>query len=153
MATKEQVSAIMAELGPLMELAAVVEYADAGTWRLDVNDETTVFVELDEDSAVLTLSSEVAALPSSTDLDRLYRLLLQCNGHPERTGGLTLGLDSEDVVTQSLRMPAAGLDRSGLAETVAGFIQRLDGWRTIVRDFNAAPSAGDPQDMTGYLRV
>jgi hypothetical protein len=147
----------MAELGPLGDFAAVTEYPDAKTWQIEINDETIIFAELDEDGAMLALSCEIGKPSPSADAAKLHHLLLKYNGHGEETGGLVLALDSEDIVTQILRVPAAGLDRTALAGIVAEFLRKLEGWRTIVRDFRggAASDGERPEDLTmsGFIRV
>jgi hypothetical protein len=150
---KDQISAVMAELGPVMELAVVTEYPDANTWQLGIDDDTVVFAELDEDHAMLTLNAEVGGVSSSVDAPKLHRLLLQYNAHASINGGLVLGLDGEDIVTQALHMPAAGLDRSALAAAMADFLHKLEGWRGVVRDGAVAASDEQPADTTEYLRV
>jgi altronate dehydratase len=150
--TKDQISAVMAELGPLMELAVVTEYSD-DTWQLGFDDDTIVHAEFDEDRAMLTLNCEVGALSPSADAPKLHRLLLQYNAHAAVNGGLVLGLDSEDIVTQALHIPAAGLERSTLAAAMTDFLHRLEGWRSVVRNTGDAASAERLAETTEYLRV
>jgi Tir chaperone protein (CesT) family len=150
---KEQISAVMAELGPLMELAIVTEFPDANTWQLGIDEDTVVYAELNEDRAMLTLNSEVGAMSPSVDAPKLCRLLLQYNAHAGIGDGLVLGLDIEDIVTQTMLIPAAGLDRSALSAAMADFLQRLEGWRIVLRNTGAAVSDERPDGTTEYLRV
>jgi Tir chaperone protein (CesT) family len=150
---KEQISAVMAELGPLMELAVVREFSDANTWQLGIDEDTVVYAEFDEDRATLILNCEVGALSPSADAPKLHRLLLQYNAHAVINGGLVLGLDADDIVTQALFIPAAGLDRSALAAAMTDFLHKLEGWRSVLRDAGVGAPDERPAEMAEYLRV
>lgn len=141
--SREQVSTVMAEVGPLVDLAAVSEYdEDGGVWTLTVDEETTLVAEWDEAGRALVLSAEAGRPPAGGDRLALYELLLEYNGQWRESGGLVLTLDEPGgVVVQHCRLNAEGLDAGRLAGTVAGFVEALLAWRGIV----TRPSA----DVTG----
>ena len=102
---------------------------------------------------MLTLNCEVGALSPSADAPKLHRLLLQYNAHAAINGGLVIGLDSEDIVTQALHISPAGLDRSALAAAMTDFLHKLEGWRSVLRDAGVAASDERLTETAEYLRV
>ena len=68
----------MAEVGPAANLFVVDEYGDEALWHIAVDEQTTIFAELDEDRNVLVLSAEVAR-PLADQRAALYAFLLRYN--------------------------------------------------------------------------
>jgi hypothetical protein len=122
----------MAELGPAADLAAVAEYPDDSGWGLLIDDETIVDVEIDRANAVLVLSADVCVLPEGR-ADHWCRLMLSFNDQWRDTGGFRLGLSAADgMVSQSLVLPAAGLELASLQERLARFLEVLGAWRAML---------------------
>jgi len=154
MITRELMSSLMAEVGPLANLLSVRENEDASLWQLEMDDETIVFAEFHEARGMLALDASVGAPPEKADSVKLYRLLLEYNVHGDETGGVVLALDREGLVILCFRLPAADLDAADLATVLVDFRQKLSAWRTIVHNF-ASSGAKTSEDLTmaGFLRA
>lgn len=151
----EQVRVLLAELGPVLDLAGVHEQADANTWSLTAQDKTVIFVEFMPDDDRLWLSGEVAT-PRPEERARLYPLMLQYNAQWQQTGGVRLVLDGpEGAIVQACDIPASGLDLPRLSATVRDFRDMLDGWRQIVAGGSRAPAAAGATpgiSAAGFIR-
>ena len=143
MAAKAQIQALVAELGPLLELAEVMAFAAESLWTLVVDEDTVLFLDLEEEQRRLWLSAEVAT-PPAAERARLHDMLLAYNHRWRDTGGLRMSLDGEGgAVVLSYDMPAEGLELSRLAMVVTNFVDVLRAWREGIGQMaTAAPSPG-----------
>ena len=144
MSERDQIRLLMAEIGPMLDLAEVYESADGNSWTLTNQDGGQIFVEFMPDDDRLWLSADVGT-PRAEDCTRLYSLLLQYNARWRETGGVRLVLDApEGTVVQAYDMPAAQLDVPKFVTVFANFATVLGGWRNIVSDAGSAPQVSDP---------
>jgi len=135
----EQVRALMAQIGPVLELAEVLEQAERHAWTLVDQDATVLFAEFLPAEAMLFLSAEAGAPPPEHRAG-LYHLMLQYNARWQETGGVRLALDGPDgAVVQAYTMPVADLDLARLCTVIRNFRANLGGWRTIIADAAATP--------------
>ena len=132
MATTEHVHHLLVELGPLLELGAVVEYDGQNAWSLGVDEETAVHAEFHADEDRLYLSANVASPPEARRA-ATYDLLLQYNNQWTETGGIRMALDGPaGRVVQITDLRVTGLDVSSLESALVSFLEKLRAWRDMV---------------------
>ena len=108
MSVKDHMHRLMSEIGPLLELAAVIESDDGDGWILAIEEDDSVLVELDEAEGRIFLSAEVG-LPDDEARPGLYETLLVYNAQWHASGGVRMALDAPGgEVMQILELPAAG---------------------------------------------
>jgi hypothetical protein len=130
--SSELIHALMAEIGPILDLAEVCERPEEGVWALIDRKGAVLFLECAADDDKLWLSAEVGT-PRPDDAARLYSLMLQYNAQWQQTGGVRLALDApEGAIVQAYDTSIAGLDLPSLCSVIDGFQNILSGWRTIV---------------------
>jgi hypothetical protein len=147
---RAQFSQMMAELGPLFDLAAVLELDQDQGWKLAVDEDTVVSVERDSDTGKVVLSVEVAVVPAETTRE-LMEMLLVYNGQWARTGGVRMSLAAPGgTVVQSVDLSDAALDLSALATVLKNFLDIRAGWRTIIdpagQSTRLAPPLGEENE-------
>ena len=143
MSVKNHVHQLMSEIGPLLELAAVIESDDGDGWILAIDEDDSVLVELDEAEGRIFLSAEVG-LPDDAARPGLYETLLVYNAQWHTSGGVRMALDAPGgEVMQILELPAAGLDAARLAQVFVAFLEVLSGWRAVAA---GGPGGGDGLD-------
>ena len=145
MSVKDHMHRLMSEIGPLLEVAAVIEADDGDGWILAIEEDDSVLVELDEAEGRLFLSAE-AGLPDDEARPGLYETLLVYNAQWYASGGVRMALDEPGgEVVQMLELPAAGLEASRLAQVFVAFLEVLSGWREVVA---GSPGGGDGLDAS-----
>lgn len=127
-----QFTQMMAELGPLFDLAAVIELDGGREWKLAVDEDNLVSVELDPVTGSLVLSADIASLPADKTRDFLEMLLIY-NGQWAQTGGVRMSLtEPGGLVVQSVELFGDALDLSTLATVLKNFLDIRAGWRTVM---------------------
>jgi len=154
MASTEQLNALMAETGAILELAQVVGF-DAGGWALGIDEDTTLFVDHEADQDRIVLSCEVAVVRPGAK-GSVHELLLQYNNQWKSTGGMRLALDGPDgSVIQICDLSTTQLDARAFAGAVRVFFDILQGWRDILsRDpaSGGAPPNSLEMQTLGFIR-
>jgi hypothetical protein len=138
----------LAELGPLLGLAEVVEFATHNLWTLAFDDGDVVEVELDDVHQRVVFCMDVCDLPGE-DLARHARTLLQANLLWRQTGGVRFAL-AEPTVVQMFELPLDRADLSTLATALRNLHVNARLWRAIL---TAVPTAAAPSDSYGAMRV
>src|SRR5262245_11105042 len=85
MAGKDNVHALMRDIGSQLALLEVTEFEELGTWTLVVDETTVLYAEYDEGRNVLVLSADVDK-PTEARRLLLYDLVLQYNNLWRETG-------------------------------------------------------------------
>lgn len=158
MTGRTEMGALMAGVGPRLELAEVTAFAERGTWTLAADPSTVVFADWDEERQGVCLSAEAGIPPRGADLAELYGTLLRFNNHWAETGGARTALDGpgpDAAVVLIYDLPAAGLDLDRLALVLGNFLDTLRAWREIVaHDRAATPDEGTSFDpmRAGFIR-
>ena len=153
MSAKSLVTQVMTEIGPLLELGAVIESDDGDGWILVVDEDNSVLVELDETEERILLSAD-AGLPDDDARPRLYEMLLAYNRQWHATGGIRMALEEPGgEVVQMLELPVAGLGVTRLAQVFVAFLEVLAGWRTIVARQAGADDRSDASTPDGGIPV
>ena len=143
MATFDQVSVVMTQLGERFQCQAIAEFEKNQAWIVMVNDATSFELVLDDSLSLLHLVSEVAPLPQTTPV-RLLELILQYNDQWRATGGLRLGISTERQVTLIATLPALNLDAVALAQRLVRLTEMVNAWRELI-----AASPAEPESKTG----
>ena len=132
MSTRDQLHRVMSEIGPMLELAAVVESDEGDGWLLAIDEEDAVLVELDDAQDRIFLSADAGVPPEEARL-RLYEMLLVYNRQWPASGGVRMALEEPGgEVVQMLELPAAGLDATRLGQILVSYLEILAGWRAVV---------------------
>ena len=161
MTASEQLRSLLAEIGPVLDLAEVYEATGGRTWTLMVRDGATLFADLMPDDSRLWLSAEVGTPPPENRI-QLYTLMLVYNAQWQQTAGVRLALDRPDgAITLAYDMPVAGLDMPSLCTVIRNFCDMRDGWQRIVADASSDRKASgfadgpvQPDDQgAGMIRV
>ena len=96
---------------------------------------------------VIALSGDLGEPPPER-LEALYRTLLEANHLFRETAGATISLDPEAgrfALCKSL--PAALLDQDSFFSEVERFVNAVESWSRLIRDFrSAAAEAGNDED-------
>lgn len=129
----DQVAALFAQVGPILDPLAIDAVMEEQTWGIAVGEDLTVLVQFDEQKNCLVLAADLGTPPAGDRTD-LYELLLQINFHWNATGGNRLALNGPggDVV-QLYEIGAEGLDATRLSEIVASFAEAAKAGRELVQ--------------------
>ena len=140
----------MSEIGPLLELGAIIESDEGDGWVLAIDEDDGVLVELDEAEGRIFLSAD-AGLPDDQIRPGLYETLLVYNAQWDATGGIRMALDEPGGgVVQMLELRAAELDAAKLSQVFVAFLETLSAWRAIVSGRpGAAPGLQAPAPGDG----
>lgn len=136
--SRQHLQHLMREIGPLLDLAEVIEYPDQALWLLVRDAGSVIEVELDEARARLTLSMELGTAP---DDPALHRTLLQYNYLWRHSGGMRMAL-AGDTLVQLLELSVPGLD----SPTLARVLDNLQDNATLWRQLLSAPPQPTPDD-------
>lgn len=132
MSHREHLHHLMTELGPLLEPLEITEFEELNTWTVVMDEDTTLFVDYDEDNDRLTLSADVGT-PAEDIRGRIYRQLLRRNGEALRPGQARLALDEAGgTVVQIVDLPQSNPDVAGLQGAIREFLDTLSEWREAV---------------------
>lgn len=152
----ERVQAVVAEIGPLRDYAAVAAYPKEGLWRVLVDETLIVEIELDEGNGLLILSGSAGEVPAGRDVAALHAMMLDYGAIWRQTGGIQIARDADGSILIVKRVAAAGLDRTALANHVDRFAETLRAWSAIVANPIAAMAERqgepDPAMMAGFIR-
>lgn len=131
MGTREKIEQLLSELGPLLELDAVVAYENLDSWGLIIDEDRTVTVEADFVGRKLILSTALPAPPAKRRADT-YEMLLIFNAHWEESGGLQIGLEEPGgKLSLSYHQALPGLDIDELEAIIKSFVVQADLWADI----------------------
>jgi hypothetical protein len=132
MASRDEVRALLQELGPSTEDIAAIVQVDEAEWAVAYDEETIVSVDVDEDGTVL-LQIEIGQ-PSEDRRLEVYAGLLSYNMLLRETGGVTMALAGEDgPLVQLLTLPLAGLSVADLRTVLANFADKARVWTTALQ--------------------
>lgn len=158
--TFEQVSAMLAEIGPALDVAEIGAMAEDETWLIAVDDETEQSMVLTRDASTgkLFISTHLGA-PPREQLPRACEFALAYNLTWSETDGARLGREPElgefvllhDIVLHDLTAEA-------LRTVLANFLKVSVGLRAVIAtgfgDGDAEANAPDPSaDAHHAIRV
>jgi hypothetical protein len=132
MARKEQIDALLVQVGPVLDPLGIVAYDSENSWRIQVTEDVELILDFDEEQGKLTMSCDLGAPPAG-DRGKLYELMLRNNYHWDATGGSRLAVDAPDgKVVLIFDVPTAELDVSKLSNALSRFADMARAWRHIV---------------------
>lgn len=120
----------MVEIGPLLQLAEVVEFPEQHLWTLVTDDGAVVELELDDEQQRVVLATDVCEL-SPEDVTRHCQTLLHVNLLWRQTGGVRFAL-AETTVVEMLELPLAMADLPTLATAVTNLCASAQEWRQFL---------------------
>jgi hypothetical protein len=153
----DRIQDLVAEIGPLRDYMAVASYPEDSLWRVLVDEDLIVEIEMDEAAGVIVLSGSAGTPPAGRDLNALHEMMLDYGAIWRQSSGLQLARDADGSYLALLRHGAADLDRTRLAALVDRFADWLRAWRTIVANPIAAMAGKasddfDPSLAAGFIR-
>ena len=151
MATFEQVESLMEQLGPVLDPLEIVGFPDQSVWGLQIDEETRLFVDYDNQYNKLVVSCDLGA-PTSNDRARLYELFLQSNYTWQATGGTRLAIDSPGGnVILLVDLSPDNLTVNDFSKMLAGFSRSAQTWKEIISQpiDNSGPKE-DSSDLADY---
>lgn len=135
----EHIHNLMVEVGELMDLPQVSEFAEQRSWLL-VTEGGPVAVDYDE-AADRVLLTAPAGTPSPAGREALYEALLVHNGQAPDMRGVRLGLEEPDgEVVLTTERPGAGLDAGQVRSLLEGLAAAAEVWRDRVERADGAGS-------------
>lgn len=145
MSAASQVEILMKEIGPLLDPLCIDAFPEQQCWGLQLDEDTSLLVDLDETARKLVVSHEVGTPPEG-DRFRLYELMLIHNHQWDKTGGRRMAVDvpgGSVVLLQDLALE--DLDVARLCDAIESFAAAARSWRQIIatlRPGGAPPSEG-----------
>jgi hypothetical protein len=138
MATFEQISVVMAQIGERLNCQGVTEYAPRKSWIVLIDDATAVEIAFDDRNALLHMTSPVGDLPQYRR-QPLAELLLRYNEQWLATGGVRAGLAADsDTLSLIASFPAENLEVAAFAQRLRGFSRFAADWRKLIAAWPAA---------------
>lgn len=152
MSSQQAVHDLMAQIGPVLELAQVTEFADDASWRLVFDADTQMDIEYDPQGERLMITGNLAAEPQNRE--KAFEALLRYNYLWTAHGGVRAALDGvPGKLVLMLEMPTARLEMSHLCAVLQNFRTVIDGWRAILKGNTSTQAADElPVDWTGIIR-
>ena len=138
----EHLERLINEIGPALDLEAVLQIAEGSAWELVLVEGLSLRLHYEPSDDRLTLTGDIAPLGSSPAADLLVRML-QYNAASVETGGVRLALDEDLVVQQIYDTPAAGLSLDDFKTIVLSLADKIVAWQgALSRDPQAEADAG-----------
>lgn len=129
MASKQAIHELMVQIGPVLDLAYVTEFADDNAWMVAFDTATQIDLEYDEAGARLVLSADLAEVPEPAK-SRAHELLLEYNYLWSEHGGVRAAIDApRSMVVLMLDLRAEELEVSRLCGVLQNLRVIVEGWR------------------------
>ena len=114
-----------------------------GVFSFSVDSVEFAIHDFSEDGIVV-LMGELGSVPMG-NIDGLYRLMLEAQHTLSETGGSTFSIDSQrDLFMLSRTMAAATLDEDILFSEVERFVNHLEIWTNIIRNYEGQKETHEP---------
>ena len=148
---RERVQALMREIGPIADLAAVGEHEGIDVWTLVTDEEGSIVdAELDAARGCLVLTAELGPLGPAGRAGRM-ELMLRYNDQWQETEGARLALGApEGPVMLLADHPVEGMGVGELARRVRVFAGMAQAWRELLA---AAPAGDGAPDASAGLSL
>lgn len=154
MNSTQAIHELMVEIGPILDLQQVTEYAEDSAWLLVCDDETRIDAEYDQANERLMLTGDVAVVAEHARA-KVYEALLQYNYLWTEHGGVRAALDaSQGMVVLMFELQVAALDISRLSSVLLNVREVVEGWRRILASIEAGGDGADViHPAPGMVRV
>lgn len=129
---KDKLTALVNEVGPKVDFAAVVEFEPGVAWAVAIDENNRIDLSYDDDREVLVLEADLG-VPSEAWSAEFNALALRYNWMWRETNGTAIVIDPEDrsaAATCAIAVSVLTVDL--LAAAILSFARRVIGWRTIV---------------------
>lgn len=152
METREIISEIMTQLGPLVDRLHEVSSPDAGRWVLQF-DEDAILCQLSADADRLFLTMQIGPLPEARRED-VMMALLTFNSLWAETGGVRMSVDQPSrQVMQICDLLTGGIDVAKLAQVVEALLRKADSWKALLAGAKTTVPALEESPGAGAIRV
>jgi len=128
---KEQLNIILTELGERFQLMEVTAFNEDNLWTLALNENTVIFLDLDESRDRVVFSADVG-FASEESRNDLYSLVLQYNYQWRQTGGARFAIDQEHCLTLLYDISTDTIEISHIATVLQNYIELIMSWRHII---------------------
>lgn len=152
MPSQQAIHDLMAQIGPVLDLAKVTEFSEEASWHLAFDADIGMDIEYDPDGERVMITGGIAAEP--TNREKVYEALLHYNYLWTEHGGVRAALDGlPGHLVLMLEVPISRLEMSYLCAVLQNFRTVIEGWQVILKD-NAIKkeTAVLPIHMTGIIR-
>ena len=151
----DQISALMAELGPALKLPEVYknEMETRITWTILRDGPQLIFVDLDlEEPGLLTFSTQVAQVPANPT--RVLEALMIFNAQFNQAGTARMALDAAGgMLVYIYTLASERLSLEVLENVVTQFGARAEIWRDLIARLDHDPEDFDPSQQEFLIRV
>lgn len=145
MASLEQVSVLIQQLGPVLDPLLIDFHTDQRCWEVVLDDEVSLLIDFDAVQNKLVVTGEVGQPEVERQLE-LYEQLLTYNSLWQVTGGGRMALDTAGGnVVMLFDVTADGLEIPALADILSSLAGALRAWREIVTRPPGAASLGSTE--------
>ncbi len=132
MATLQHIQQLMAEIGPCLEVQAVLQDADGQHWSIEYDSEIEIEMSYDELQNKLTLAADIGK-PCREWETHTYAMLLQYNALWPETSGMRIALsEMHGELVQLFDLFVVDLDIQTLQTVVVNFYERAVIWRKVM---------------------
>lgn len=160
MRTYDEISEMLFEIAPKLELAHVTSLEEMDSWSLGMGDETddALTIDYDATSRKLFLSAEIGAVPEE-QAHRFFEFFLQYNLLWAETGGVRMALEKPGgALIQIADLPLADLNADELGRAVDYLFVTARQLRALIArglgdEEASAPVAESLARMSGAIRA
>lgn len=154
MSSQQAIHDLIAQIGPILDLAQVTAFPEDACWRAVFDAATWIDVEYEAAGDRLVLTATVGPVEESAR-QRSYEALLRYNYIWTEHGGVRGALDgTPGNVVLMIEMPAAGVDLPRLCQVLQNFKVVVEGWRELLGTIgNGAVPARFDALVTTMLKV
>lgn len=155
MSEQARLEAMMEELGPAFELAAVAYDPSEPLWSVAFDETAMVSLTTDDDGRTAVFALPLAEPPVEA-ADRAYELLLRFNHLWGETGGTYASLGGDGSPYLICRQPLERLDARRIHGLIALLVKNQVLWTDMLARFGDNDEPHDPMDLAmrfGGIRV
>jgi hypothetical protein len=154
MSSERAVHELMLQVGPVLDLEQVTEFAEDHAWRLVFDAATAIDIEYDSYADRLVLTADVAPVELHAR-EKTFEAMLRYNYLWTEHGGVRAALDgAPGRAVLMIEMPASGLEMTRICAVLKNFSAVVEGWRGVLASIATAGGASDaPFNATGMIRV
>jgi len=132
MSSQEAIHDLIAQIGPILDLAQVTVFPEDSCWRAVFDAATWIDVEYEAAGDRLVLTGTVGPVEESAR-QRSYEALLRYTYIWTEHGGVRAALDgTPGNVVLMVELPAAGVDLPRLCQVLQNFRGVVGGWRELL---------------------
>jgi hypothetical protein len=132
MPSQQTIHDLVAQIGPVIDLAQVTAFPDDAAWRMVFDATTWIDMEYDDAAARLVFTGTVGPVDEGAR-PRTYEALLRYAYLWTEHGGVRAALDgTPGNVVLMFEMPATDVDLPRLCQVLQNLRTVIDGWREVL---------------------